>query len=317
MRTLIKCFLVICVVFVQAAFAEQKIVEHQSVKLMTESFGAPENPAVLLIMGAGASKDFWPDSLVDKLSKQGFFVIRFDHRDTGESTHVDYQKNPYDLNDLTKDALAILDAYHIQKANVVGFSLGGFIGQLLEIHHPERLKTVTLIGTTAYYAPLMEALSGQPNPSDLPSPDPVIIAKINQLLAYQPKNEADQIKQMVAFQKQISGSGPFDEAYWDKITKRSLKRDIVKKPNFNHVTAQKVKMEDWRPSLKKVEVPTLIIQGQEDPFFPEPHGKEMAKALKNSQLVEIPHMGHVIAPYYEDQFLKVMIPFWKSHNNSK
>lgn len=109
--------------------------------------GDADATALLLVMGAQASGVGWPDELVDALAAH-HRVVRYDHRDTGRSTWS-YETRPYAITDLADDALAVLDGLGVERAHVVGMSLGGMLAQLLIADHPERLRTATLIGTCA------------------------------------------------------------------------------------------------------------------------------------------------------------------------
>ena len=128
----------------QQTMFEVKKVVHNDVTLWTESFGDSSKPAMLLVAGAGAPCRFWHDSFCQKLT-QYFFVIRYDHRDTGFSTGFDYEKKPYTLNDLADDALNVLDSYGIKKAHIVGHSMGGYLAQLLALDFPKNLRVVMIV----------------------------------------------------------------------------------------------------------------------------------------------------------------------------
>ena len=110
---------------------EQKVVQTNGLEFWTESFGKKENPALLLIMGSGSQGIQWPQKFCEQLANKGYFVIRYDHRDVGLSSTIDYQKTPYTLLDMGKDAISILDSYGIKKAHIVGFSMGGPIALLI------------------------------------------------------------------------------------------------------------------------------------------------------------------------------------------
>src|SRR5215475_6723087 len=111
-------------------------------RLWTERFGDPADPAVLLIMGTSAQAIGWPDELVEILAAGGRQVIRFDHRDTGQSDCVDFAAAPYTIGDMARDALAVLDGHQVTSAHIVGASLGGRIAQLLAVHFPGRVRTL-------------------------------------------------------------------------------------------------------------------------------------------------------------------------------
>ena len=109
----------------------ERILQANGITLWTENFGDPNGVPLLLIMGASAQGLYWPDGLVQRLVDQGRFVIRYDNRDTGQSTCFDFAENPYTLDDMTKDAVGVLDGYGLESAHVAGTSMGGMIVQLL------------------------------------------------------------------------------------------------------------------------------------------------------------------------------------------
>ena len=100
---------------------KEKIIKTNGIELCTESFGNKKNPAILLVAGATASMLYWDTEFCQQLSEKGFFVIRYDNRDVGKSTNYEPGSTPYDIVDLTNDAISILDGYKIDKAHFVGF----------------------------------------------------------------------------------------------------------------------------------------------------------------------------------------------------
>lgn len=123
----------------------ERIIEANGITIWTESFGDPTDAPLLLIMGATAQGIYWPDDFCQALVEQSRFVIRYDNRDTGQSTCFDFATNPYTLDDLAADAIAVLDAYGIEQADIAGASMGGMITQTLMIQAPERVRSATLI----------------------------------------------------------------------------------------------------------------------------------------------------------------------------
>jgi pimeloyl-ACP methyl ester carboxylesterase len=101
------------------------VTNSQGMRLWTERFGDPADPAALLIMGTSAQAIGWPDELVEILAAGGRQVIRFDHRDTGQSDGVDFAAAPYTMSDMARDALAVLDGHQAAAAHIAGASLGG------------------------------------------------------------------------------------------------------------------------------------------------------------------------------------------------
>lgn len=148
-----------CTQEVNRAYPPEKhvgVVQANGISIAYESYGEEQDEAILLIQGTGAQLTAWPAELCQQLSAQGYRVIRFDNRDSGMSSKLDtlsmpdwpaifppigscdISKLPYSLQDMAKDAIGLLDALHIDKAHMVGASMGGAIAQLIAIHFPER-----------------------------------------------------------------------------------------------------------------------------------------------------------------------------------
>src|SRR5947208_16289966 len=127
----------------------EQLIAVGDVELCAESFGVAADPAILLITGASGSMDWWPVPFCQLLVAAGRRVIRYDHRDTGRSTHWPAGAPGYASADLITDAVGLLDAFDIPEAHVVGLSMGGAIAQQLALNHPDRISSITLIATTA------------------------------------------------------------------------------------------------------------------------------------------------------------------------
>jgi pimeloyl-ACP methyl ester carboxylesterase len=139
----------------------ERFAEVGEVKLAYETFGDASDPAILLIMGLGAQMIFWPEELCQLLAGRGYFVIRFDNRDVGRSTVLDAAppalpavltgraEAPYRLQDMAEDAAGLLDHLGIERAHIVGASLGGMIAQRFALDHPQRtLSLASIMSTT-------------------------------------------------------------------------------------------------------------------------------------------------------------------------
>lgn len=126
---------------------KRKIIKANNIELYTESFGNEKNPAILLVAGATVSMLFWDAEFCSSLAEKGFFVIRYDNRDVGKSTFYEPGTTPYNIVDLTNDAISILDGYNIDKGHFVGLSLGGLISQIAAIKYPGRVKSLILMST--------------------------------------------------------------------------------------------------------------------------------------------------------------------------
>src|SRR3954471_19397383 len=126
----------------------EQMVDGTGAKLCVETFGAPGDPAVLLLGGIAMSMDWWETAFCERLAGAGRYAIRYDHRDTGRSTCWPPGEPDYSADDLSTDPLHVLDALDIERAHLVGMSMGGGITQALAARHPERIRTMTLIATS-------------------------------------------------------------------------------------------------------------------------------------------------------------------------
>src|SRR3990170_166948 len=170
-----------------------------------ETFGRPADPTVLLIRGAGEQGTAWRPEFCEGLVAGGRHVIRFDNRDVGLSRWF-ADDEPYTLDDMADDTVGLLDALKIDRAHLVGISMGGMIGQILAIRHPERVLTLTSM------------LSSPCSPFD-PSfepPDPQVMEAIEQLLgAETPRSREEKIAHRLALSRALAGTRyPFDEEWW-------------------------------------------------------------------------------------------------------
>src|SRR5262245_14008053 len=116
----------------------ERMVKSNGVDICTEEFGDVAAPTVLLVMGAGASMLRWPEDFCQQIASGGRHVVRYDNRDTGRSTTYPPGSPEYTVEDLADDAVRVLDAYGIDRAHVVGASMGGMIAQQVALRHPDR-----------------------------------------------------------------------------------------------------------------------------------------------------------------------------------
>lgn len=278
-------------------FREKYIKTKSGLEIFTESIGDIKNPTIILIMGAMNQGIFWYDLFCKELSDKNFFVIRYDHRDTGLSSVIDFHKNPYDLDDLTNDVIEILDGYKISKAHIVGISMGGYIGQLLAINYPKRISTLTLISTTADHRPYMDASTGNFNNNyKLPLPNQKFIDYIKNSKNNPPKNDEgfknSQIEGWKIFFGHELENGDLNELI--RLIDLSNTRNKNKFSPFNHglaVTNSKDRLE----AIKKIQVPTYVLHGENDSCFGIEHGKYLSHNIPNSKLEIIKDMGHMFS----------------------
>ena len=286
-----------------------------SINIWYETFGKSNHVPILLIMGAGSQGLLWTDDFCNRLANHNFYVIRYDHRDTGLSTCVDYEKHPYTLKDLANDALGLLDKLRLPKAHVIGLSMGGYIAQLLEIDHPERLISVTIMMSTPNHMVFMNALVGNNMYiSDLPKPKDEVITFFSK-----PPRDLNSKKKTIDYSlatwKLLNGpQAPFDEAYWRSLIIKHYDRIQNHIAQYNHGKACFASPEDRTPLLKNVNIPTLVIHGTEDPLLPVEHGRVLAKTIPNAKLVIIEGMGHALNPVFQQGIIEAFLKHIEKKN---
>lgn len=261
------------------------------VRLWVEERGASDAPALLLVMGAQASGLGWPDELVEPLTER-HRVIRYDHRDTGRSTWS-FDEQPYPLTALAEDAVAVLDALGVDRAHVVGMSLGGMLTQLLVADHPERLLSATVIGANALSSVPYVAPDGRRvPPEELPGVAPELVELWSRPVEdHGPEAE---LERRVEHWRALGGGViPFDA---DRA--RDLERRIIAHTGHHHAGTAHARADysgmDRTEQLARNRVPTLIISAPAEPVTPPPHAEHLAQAIRGARLVEVPGMGHAL-----------------------
>ena len=261
------------------------------VEVCYETFGDPEDPALLLIMGLAMQMLGWHEDLCEELAGRGFFVIRYDNRDTGRSTRMpgpaptlwqlmrrDKRAASYQLADMARDGVAILDHLGIAKAHVVGASMGGMIAQTLAAQYPDRVLSLTSImsNTGARW-------SGQPRPGPLTA-----------LLAKVPQDREAYMERSAKLFTMIGSPGfPPDR---DELRERAglaYDRGINPAGSARQLAAI-VTSGDRSPLLAKITAPTLVIHGAADKLVAPSGGKATARAIPGARLLMIEGMGHDI-----------------------
>ncbi len=273
-----------------------------NIDIWFETFGNKEDPVLLLIMGACSQGILWPSELCQKLASVGFYVIRYDHRDTGLSTHFDFEKNPYDLMDMSKDAIGLLDSLKIKKAHLMGLSMGGPIAELIAVHFPEYVHSITLMATSCDFRPMNLAYAGlPPEENSLSRPKDFYIEWIASFKEKTPKNLEEAIEQRVECWRLLNGAViPFEEELYRKLHKEFLLRQRNPESIKNHFFVCSNSEQYVRSVSSKVKVPTLILHGSEDPIFPSDHGEMLAMSIEGSKYIPLYGMGHVPNRYFYD-----------------
>ena len=271
-------------------------VKANGIEIEYESFGPADRDAVLLIMGFSAQLTMWPTELCEELVSRGYRVIRFDNRDVGLSAKLEAKgipdmeklfgalmtgaavEAPYSLDDMAADAAGLLDALKIERAHIVGASMGGMIAQLVAANHPEKTLSLTSI------------MSNTGNP-DLPQGSPEAMGA---LMA--PAPAPDDIEAIIArginTWKVIGSPGyPTDDQQLRQWVMRDAKRSYYPQ-GVTRQFAAIVANGDRRPKLKNIKAPTVVLHGADDPLVPVAGGKDTADNIPGAELRVIPGMGH-------------------------
>jgi pimeloyl-ACP methyl ester carboxylesterase len=271
---------------------KKQITTEDGLSLWSEAFGKSTDRPILLIMGAMNQGIFWPDEFCHELANAGNFVIRYDHRDTGKSSAVDFQKHPYDLNVLTKDAVAVLRGYEIKRAVIVGLSMGGYVAQLLAIDHPDSVERLVLISTSADQRPYMAATMGRASEVfSLPPPQEKLLAYIRSSVAHPPQTAREMDESLIhGWEVTYGGSRAFPREQIASTLRLAAQRSADPTTGFHHALAVDA-APDRLQSIKRIQAPTLIIHGKYDVCFPLEHAQYLEKNIPKSQL-KIFEMGH-------------------------
>lgn len=257
-----------------------KTVRHDGVALATEARGEPENGTILLVMGATASMLWWPDELLDRLAAAGYRAIRFDHRDTGGSTTNAPGDVRYDVVDLAGDLMAILDAYEVESAHLVGMSLGGYVSQIAALENPKRVRSLTLISAE----PVGLAYAGE-------GVSPEILAHFGKLATLDWSDREAVIGLLLKIAELSTGPAmPFESALARQRIENALARTQSMASAFNHSMMVGDVDPSW--SAKALTLPTLLIHGSNDPVISAAAARVAAEAIAGAELRILEGRGH-------------------------
>lgn len=263
----------------------EKINKMNRIDICTESFGNPNDPAVLLIMGAMCSMVYWDEEFCQRLANTGRYVIRYDNRDVGRSVAYEPGNSHYTVVDMADDAVGVLDAYHITQAHIVGMSLGGMIAQIVALRHPQRVPTITLIASSIF--------GSDDNNRNLPPMDEKILTYHAKGATLNWSDEESVANYLVAGSSLLCGSKhTFDKKRaYSQVTKE-IKRANNLLSMFNHAL---LKGDDsYEGKLKGINLPALVIHGTEDTVLPYEHGLALANEIPNASLLTLEGTGHEI-----------------------
>lgn len=263
----------------------ERTIRHGATELATEAFGAPGQPPLLLIMGATASMLWWPDPLCAALAGAGRYVIRYDNRDTGRSTCGPPGAPGYGLDELAEDAVAILEGYGIERAHLVGMSLGGMIAQLVALAHPTRVASLTAIASARF---------DEDDPG-LPPVEPALLEHFATLPALDWSDREAAVAFAVESFRIAAGKGAaFDAARARDLAEREYDRARDPRSALNHsLIAGGAR---WAGRHGAIRAPLLVIHGRKDPILSLAHGRRLAEAVPGARLVVLEEAGHELNP---------------------
>lgn len=270
---------------------EPRVIRANGVDLCVQTFGEPDNPAILLICGAGASMDWWDPELCRRLAAGDRFVIRYDGRDTGRSVTYPAGAPAYSGQDLASDALGVLDALGVARAHLVGISMGGALAQVVAAEQPERVASLVLMSTTAIHP-------GGPGEPPLPGMSAELRAAF---AAAKPPDWSDRtavVTRIVETERAYEGPRYFDEAAVRALAELIVDRSIDMAASMTNpmLIAGRDDSEPSPDRLSGVTAPTLVVHGTVDPLFPYAHAEALARRIPGAALLPLADVGHQVPP---------------------
>ncbi len=269
---------------------EQFCQSTSEVRLCFQTIGDRADPALLLIMGLGGQMIVWPEDFCELLASRGYYVIRFDNRDCGRSTHLDHVAPPtavelatrrfdglgYCLGDMASDAVALLDHLAVETAHVVGASMGGMIAQTLAISHaPRTLSLTSIMSNTG------SLRSGQP-----------ALAMWPRLLRPLPSDRQRFVNRMAALLR-AAGSPGFEVDEREQESMLALSHDRgFSRDGYRRQLGAVMAAGNRAAALGNISIPTLVIHGRADRLVSPSGGRATAAAIPGSSLLELGGMGH-------------------------
>lgn len=284
----------------QLVSGKQGFAQSGAIRIWYEHIGDTSCPPVLLINGMGGEALTWSHVLIEGLLDLGFSVLRYDHRDIGASDKlVNWKsKDPYSLEDMALDALAVMNTLEIEEAHILGYSMGGMIAQRLGLSHPERVKSLALVSTSGYMAdPDLTALT-------LHFKWQLARMLLQSWTATGPQAE---IIQNLEAQTLLRGGKTLTRKevnFWMNIHRFNQAYDRRKhKAVGEHQLQAIIRSGSRLEELHRLTPPTLIFHGKEDPLILWEHGKKYAPLIKGADIQWIEEVGHILTDFYANKIL--------------
>lgn len=274
-------------------------VRANGVDIGVEAFGRAADPLVLL--AGGTTMLSWPDSLCERLASAGRRVVRYDLRDSGASTTTDPEDPAYDLRDLAADAAALVAALGADTALLGGIGVGGMVAQVAALNHPHAFSALTLVGT--------RPVAPGPVDDDLPDHDP---ATMDALFSRPMPDWTDRaaVAGFAADAAALLGDDP-DQAratagrIWDRTPSNDPAQHQA--DQLGMVFSRLDCAPRWRERLGELTLPTLVLHGRADPFFPVGNGQALAAEIPSARLLLLDRMGTAVPEAATEEVAAAML----------
>ena len=259
------------------------------VELFYETFGSRDDPALLLINGLGSQCIAYREEWCEKFAAEGFSVIRFDNRDVGLSSKLADVEVPYTPSDMAADAVAVLDAAGVDRAHVMGVSMGGMIVQTMAIEHPDRLLSITSVMSS----------TGDPDVGSS-SPDALRL-----ILSPPPESRDDYIARHLEAARTWGSPACYDEPRLMGNAAEAYDRCLCPDGQARQMAAI-IGAGSRTAALADVRTPALVLHGDADRLLDPSGGRRTAEAIPGARFVLIEGMGHDYPPEYWDQLVSLV-----------
>jgi len=314
---LFKFFLILVLMFTNSKLLsfEEGVAQQNDIEIYYRDYGPLDGDPILLVQGIGGQLINWPHHLIEFLIQNNYRPIVFDNRDTGLSTKIESDKfdddnrantiirsyiryylrlpieSDYTLDDMADDAISVLDTLNIDKAHILGISMGGMIAQIIASSYPDKTKTFTLIASTA----------STPSPLNGPT------RKVRKLLMNRTKNPNATIDERVNRTRKIFGEIGYQgidlntDEFYEEVS-NSIQRGGTNDTGFGRQLTAILGSENRLNKVKSIKASTLIIHGKEDPLIKVKNAYKTNKLIDNSNLIIISDMRHLIEVPVFNQF---------------
>ncbi|MFD6905032.1 alpha/beta fold hydrolase [Streptomyces sp. NPDC060077] len=274
-------------------------VQANETALGIESFGDDDAPLVLLV--GGTTMLSWPDALCERLAAGGRRVVRYDLRDSGESTTADPEAPAYTLRDLGADAAALAGTLGGGPAHLAGIGVGGMVAQVAVLDHPGAFSALTLVGT--------RAVAPGPPDDDLPDHDR---ATMSRLFGHAMPDWSDReaVADFAAAGAEILGDDPVAARavaarVWDRTPGTAPAVQMANQ--LGMVFSRLDCTPRWRERLPEIKVPTLVVHGRRDRFFPVGNGEAIAREIPGARLLVLEEAATAIPDAAAGEIAEAML----------